>query len=524
MSLALSPSGRRVAYGYTSVSVLSAGGQVLWMIPQATSPAWLDEDTVLVTRNRGLPGDEPLEAVTMTTRREWFAAGVVPPVAVGGGLAAGYRTDPPRVLVFNSEGAVVAEHPGLIDPAISENGLVVARRHSDGVLVRAASGQPISSAPTLNPRFGSNTLAYEAFLSGPRAVLVHTTPDQAPIRCPLAEPCFKPVPVWTGREIVVLLHTEDRVLLWRIGAEIGGLAYGDVLWAGDGGSAYVHDAKALSPSMVRVVALWQGQLREAIVNLDAAARPLVRSAPVPVPSPVPAPAPPAPAPPPPVPPKDPAPMNAPNRFDVVQRVHAENPGLIRSPHDFTNAVAYELWRENPRWGHNIKRGNQGLSEDAIAYLEPASRAGGVCIVDIIAGANGANPRPTWIDQTDATIAKGEIGAWARPKPYKAEPTPAPAPAPSPAPAPAPGLSPELAKQLERLELAFVGMAEAMVHVGTALESNREILRALSDRLDASDARREALANQQLEATMARKIETVKELTDVFANTRVRVRF
>lgn len=140
------------------------------------------------------------------------------------------------------------------------------------------------------------------------------------------------------------------------------------------------------------------------------------------------------------PPKEPTPVpTAPNRFAVVQALHQEQPWLIRTPHAFTNAVAYRLWLDDPRWGHNIKRGNQGLSEDALAFKDPASRAGGVCIVDIIGAAGSLDPdkppHPVWLDQTQATIDHGTIGAWSQPHPPEGVTPPAPGPGPQPPPQP-----------------------------------------------------------------------------------------
>lgn len=120
-----------------------------------------------------------------------------------------------------------------------------------------------------------------------------------------------------------------------------------------------------------------------------------------------------------------------NKLDVVKQVVAETGDLIiRDPHAFTNAVAYVLWLGDKNWGHNIKRGHQGLSEDALFYINPSLPTGGH-IVDIIGSAGSPNAHPVWIDQTQVTAAKGEIGAWSEPHPYKINPSPTPTPIPSP---------------------------------------------------------------------------------------------
>ena len=73
-----------------------------------------------------------------------------------------------------------------------------------------------------------------------------------------------------------------------------------------------------------------------------------------------------------------------------------------------------------RWAMNIKRGNQGLSEDIITYYygpegSDMRNSTQVYIVDIIA--NHCNPAdrfggaPFWLDQTQATADAGTIGRW-----------------------------------------------------------------------------------------------------------------
>jgi hypothetical protein len=107
-------------------------------------------------------------------------------------------------------------------------------------------------------------------------------------------------------------------------------------------------------------------------------------------------------------------QQAPNRFDVVERVAAACPGLISQDHAFTDAVASLLTAEDARWGRNGKRGNPNdPSHDAIAFRNPSSPFG-VSIVDIIGGAGGPSPSPAWIDQTQATIDARTTGVWVAP--------------------------------------------------------------------------------------------------------------
>ncbi len=136
-------------------------------------------------------------------------------------------------------------------------------------------------------------------------------------------------------------------------------------------------------------------------------------------------------------------MPAPNMIGVVRQVNEHYPGLIvRDAHAFTNAVAYTLWLTDPSWGHNVKRGSQGLSEDAVCKLDDASplktRDGrGIYIIDIIGSAGSPNASPAWIDQTNVTLSKGETGAWSKPHPPSGGEEPAPTPVPTPTPQPTP---------------------------------------------------------------------------------------
>lgn len=90
---------------------------------------------------------------------------------------------------------------------------------------------------------------------------------------------------------------------------------------------------------------------------------------------------------------------------------------------FGHIVASILhYNHDQRWGRNGKRGNvNDPSMDATAWLEPRSPAGGVDIFDIVSSAGETDPRkpqpaPAWIDQTQATVDHGTIGAWIKPKP------------------------------------------------------------------------------------------------------------
>lgn len=140
-----------------------------------------------------------------------------------------------------------------------------------------------------------------------------------------------------------------------------------------------------------------------------------------------------------------------NAIGVVHDVHDRTGDLIvRDPHAFTNAVAFELWKVDANWGHNIKRGNQGLSEDAVCYLDDTSplkvrsgpRAGrGIRVVDIIASAGSSNAKPAWIDQTLATLQKGDSADWSAPHAWQEDPDEVEWPAPGDVIIPAPPVPP-----------------------------------------------------------------------------------
>lgn len=109
-------------------------------------------------------------------------------------------------------------------------------------------------------------------------------------------------------------------------------------------------------------------------------------------------------------------------LSVVQRIAARYPwDLFNScvEHGGTRAFMYrvlhELRRYDARWGLNWKRGNRGdLSPDVVNYhygAGPSEDSTDVYIIDIIGGHCGSRPYPTWIDQTQKTIDKGEIGRW-----------------------------------------------------------------------------------------------------------------
>jgi len=169
---------------------------------------------------------------------------------------------------------------------------------------------------------------------------------------------------------------------------------------------------------------------------------------------------------------------------VVEKVFIQSPSLIKEPHELTREVFTRLMLEGKpdsyKWGLNGKRGNPNdLSEDCGAWLNPTV-PWGCSIIDVIKGAGGDNPTPAWIDQTQATLDKGDIGIWVPIVTVEPEPIPDPVP------------NPDLLKELQKIsnEIVLLGnqidsmqdaiinhvtnQAQAVVHAVTS-EANRVII-------------------------------------------------
>ena len=86
-------------------------------------------------------------------------------------------------------------------------------------------------------------------------------------------------------------------------------------------------------------------------------------------------------------------------------------------HNFLNLLVRELRKRDSRWGLNIKRGNQGLSHDVVAYNptnRPDEGESQIYLYDVIASHDtncdgSGRPAPNWADGTDATWAAGARG-------------------------------------------------------------------------------------------------------------------
>ena len=107
---------------------------------------------------------------------------------------------------------------------------------------------------------------------------------------------------------------------------------------------------------------------------------------------------------------------------IVVQVASQRPDLLRrscqddgGTWEFLDLVVDTLRLEDSRFGYNCKRGNcNDPSKDIVAYHYgpgPDQNSQDVYIIDTLLSHCGANPSPTWIDQTAITINSGTIGRW-----------------------------------------------------------------------------------------------------------------
>jgi hypothetical protein len=242
---------------------LVIGGSTI--TPDAIQPQWLHSSSVLYTRHSDgalMSVDAPF-ASKSAARCLRAAGGNV--VAAANGRWVIERDDPPR-LIFDDGG----EWPGYSSPALSDDGTLLAcLTQSNHTLLAGppSSMRVIDGAGCMNPRWGSATLCWE---KGTGAIYGRSTIDQANVALVVPRSrAFKPVPIWTGRALYVLTHTDDRVLLAEWGSMVEGTPRGTVV-AGpgfNGGSAYQHDARALNENTIRVVFGDNGAIRVVDVNV-----------------------------------------------------------------------------------------------------------------------------------------------------------------------------------------------------------------------------------------------------------------
>jgi hypothetical protein len=218
---------------------------------------WLNETTVVITDNNN--GGRLLL---------WSVGDAEPkplhgPIAIGGnviaaanGMLAISRTDPPRTLIAAGD---VTELPGFVQPALSDSGEDYAYlRQADSTL--SHHGFIVDERACFNPQFGGETLAYEC----DSRIYGFTTLGQPRIDLTIPGlPQHRPIPVWTGRDLVVLSHTNTGVILQQWGSPRGWTVYQGIT----GGP---HHARALDATHVRCVWSVRGELQETVIDLDSA--------------------------------------------------------------------------------------------------------------------------------------------------------------------------------------------------------------------------------------------------------------
>lgn len=161
---------------------------------------------------------------------------------------------------------------------------------------------------------------------------------------------------------------------------------------------------------------------------------------------------------------------APNCERIVAALAAEYPQEFADCHRpelgarawaFIRRVAWVLHSTvDIRFGLNGKRGNvDDPSMDAVSFRNPASAAGGVEIIDVVAGAGAPGARAGWMDVTQATIAAGTTGAYIAPEPVTTITPPVITP-------PGGGVTPPVACQFKACacEDDIAGLYEAMSNV------------------------------------------------------------
>jgi hypothetical protein len=244
------------------------------VVTDAIQPQWLHATCVIYTRDSDgalMCVDSPFTA-TSTPNTLRAAGGNV--VAAANGKWVIERDDPPR-LIFDDGG----EWPGYSSPALSDDGTQLAclTQTDHTLLAGPPSGLRIMDGPAcMNPRWGSSTLCWE---KGAGAIYGRTTIDQPTVGLSVPNSrTFKPVPIWTGSALFVLVHTDDRVILAEWNSLVQETPQGWVI-AGpgfNGGSAYQHDARALNQNAIRVAYGDNGAIR--VVDIQ----PLANPQPIPV--------------------------------------------------------------------------------------------------------------------------------------------------------------------------------------------------------------------------------------------------
>lgn len=161
-------------------------------------------------------------------------------------------------------------------------------------------------------------------------------------------------------------------------------------------------------------------------------------------------------------------MAVPNCLDVVQRVAAEYPQEFREAHTggpntekFIRRLAWVLYSQDKRWGLNGKRGDYNtISQDALNYFgegpgtDPKTGSP-ITVVDVIGGAGGPNPQPSWQVFSDLPGP----GGWIKPEPVGSGSADGGTPSPTSPQPTGPDLK-KLQESVDKLAVALVALAKA----------------------------------------------------------------
>lgn len=122
-------------------------------------------------------------------------------------------------------------------------------------------------------------------------------------------------------------------------------------------------------------------------------------------------------------------MAVPNYYNTVVEVANKYPQEFREAHTggprtelWIKLLGYELNKLDSRFGLNGKRGTDTLSQDAINYkgegvgFDPVT-GDKITVIDVIAGAGGNNPTPSWQVFNDPNKDVGP-GKWIQPQPVQ----------------------------------------------------------------------------------------------------------
>lgn len=245
----LSPDAKHVASGSNTIwldgSALAAGIGPVWLSPyeflfgsQTTG--------ALMRYTLGGVAPNPVTGATGIGGNQ---------IAAGGNRWAIFRTDPVRIILDN--GTVV---PGQGNPCISDDGSHFASVDYATGEILVDGIKLLFAGDNLNLRWGSQTLCWERF----QRIYGITTPGQPVIDLTIPGlHQYKPVPVWTGKRLLVLSHTDTGVILQQWGQTTGWPVY-------DGETDGYQDARALDPDHVRVAFSVKGQLHDVVIDCTTA--------------------------------------------------------------------------------------------------------------------------------------------------------------------------------------------------------------------------------------------------------------